>query len=706
MGELKIKLFEGNNYIYIKDEYNNHLCAEFVIKNDFTDEYVTNLQMSSAIEHTARVIDLSVSKKLEGYSTVEETKAEIEILSDKIDSTVKGIKEEAIKNVDVMYALSTSETTAPTTGWSTTAPQWEQGKYMWQKTITTLADDTVKESEPTCISGAKGDKGEQGIQGLQGEKGEQGIAGKDGISGKTSYFHIKYSSVENPTSSSQMSETPNTYIGTYVDFTEADSTDPSKYTWTRFQGLQGAKGEQGIPGTNGVNGTSHYLHIKYSNNGTTFTSNNGETVGEWIGVLTDTNVNDSNVFSDYKWSKIKGNTGIGVKKIVEQYYLSTSKTSQTGGEWKTGQDTWTSGKYFWTRSQITWTDNSVTYTDPVLATNTNEAFSKIEQTREEITQEVGKKVNNSDFGTKITQNAEYVQIAWNQISDFIQFINAQLQIKDNNKKKLMALAKDGQHFYKSNGEEIGKIGLITDSSKNTLIFGLNYKNENDGMAWGITDSNGVFYPVFQMKGFDFTQDSEYGGYLEMVGDLYLGGYSTIHLMDSILSGDLMNRVLMEQTNNFQITDTSDTTIFSVSDGNCNLANKLSIYSNQLGTYTLKFGECMLTDDGKVICYDLIESSRESVKKNINEYTQNATEIVKNSKIHTFNYKKEKDTDKKHIGFIIGDEGNNYNTPEEVISQSRDGVDTYKMTSILWKAVQEQQEIIENLKERLDKLEAK
>ena len=143
---------------------------------------------------------------------------------------------------------------------------------------------------------------------MQGPAGQDGIPGKDGENGLTSYFHIKYSPVQNPTAS-QMTETPDVFIGTYVDFTKEDSNDPSKYTWARFEGIQGATGEQGIPGINGEDGKTSYLHIKYSNDGQTFTDNNGETPGEWIGQYTDFEKNDSNVFSDYKWSKIKGEQG-------------------------------------------------------------------------------------------------------------------------------------------------------------------------------------------------------------------------------------------------------------------------------------------------------------------------------------------------------------------------------------------------------------
>lgn len=63
----------------------------------------------------------------------------------------------------------------------------------------------------------------------------------------------------------------------------------------------------------------------------------------------------------------KGSTGTGVKGIVEQYYLSTSATAQSGGSWSEAQPAWSKGKYIWTRSKITWTDGSVTYTAPCLA---------------------------------------------------------------------------------------------------------------------------------------------------------------------------------------------------------------------------------------------------------------------------------------------------------------------------------------------------
>ena len=159
-----------------------------------------------------------------------------------------------------------------------------------------------------------GKNGVNGLDGLQGEKGEQGVPRKDGkdgtngVDGKTSYFHIKYSSVANPTSSSQMTETPSTYIGTYVDYEPNDSTDPKKYTWSKFEG---SDGKDGIAGTNGTDGKTYYLHIAYANSadGKTGFSVSDGTNKLYIGQYTDTTKTDSTDPTKYTWSKIKGETG-------------------------------------------------------------------------------------------------------------------------------------------------------------------------------------------------------------------------------------------------------------------------------------------------------------------------------------------------------------------------------------------------------------
>lgn len=161
------------------------------------------------------------------------------------------------------------------------------------------------------MDGEDGKDGEQGPQGEKGEQGKQGIPGTAGANGKTSYFHIKYSSVAKPTTFSQMTETPSAYIGTYVDFVQEDSTDPARYTWSQFKGSQGVKGDQGIAGKNGADGKTSYLHIAYANSAdgkTGFDVSNS--AGKfYIGQYTDFTQADSTDPTKYAWTKIKGENG-------------------------------------------------------------------------------------------------------------------------------------------------------------------------------------------------------------------------------------------------------------------------------------------------------------------------------------------------------------------------------------------------------------
>lgn len=205
-------------------------------------------------------------------------------------------------------------------------------------------------------------------------KGGDGIPGEPGADGKTSYLHIKYSD-NGTTFTANGGETAGAWIGTYVDFVEADSTTFSKYTWSKvkgedgktpvkgtdyFDGTPGQNGESsylwimysqnadgsamvdtptnaryigvattktnnkpannnsytwalfkadGIKGETGADGQTSYLHVKYSDDGTTFTANAGETVGAYIGTYVDFVEADSTIFSKYTWSKVKGDDG-------------------------------------------------------------------------------------------------------------------------------------------------------------------------------------------------------------------------------------------------------------------------------------------------------------------------------------------------------------------------------------------------------------
>ena len=142
-------------------------------------------------------------------------------------------------------------------------------------------------------------------------KGEQGIPGTAGKDGKTTYFHMKYSAVPNPTSYSDMTETPNKYIGTYADYELDDSTDPPKYTWGKFQGDNGEDGADGIPGKNGENGETSYVHFAYATSADGKTGfSTTDTVGKtYMGQYADFEKADSEDPTKYRWSKFQGPQG-------------------------------------------------------------------------------------------------------------------------------------------------------------------------------------------------------------------------------------------------------------------------------------------------------------------------------------------------------------------------------------------------------------
>lgn len=364
----------------------------------------------------------------------------------------------------------------------------------------------------------------------------------------------------------------------------------------------------------------------------------------------------------------------------------------------------------------------------------NQAEGKIEQLVEEtsentqsiakqeisingIKQDVSKKVDGSKLGTAIEQNYEHVKVAWNQISDFIQMMiinnNASLAILDKNKNIMMALDKNGQHFYKQGGtSEFSKMGVNTVNGKNYISFSVptDYnKSIEDGMAWGvITKSDDKFWPIMYVKNFTMPQKNSGGCTGELILDgcnLVLGAINSGIISGNVkIHGDAMPGIFFSDSS-------TDKLLLSINPGNIvqsatiSILDKISFYANAAGSNTLCIGNgakwyetCILTDVGTiacgtVTCQTLNETSVEKEKKNIERYSKKAVDILKTIDIYKYNFKSEKDTDKKHLGFVIGD---SYNYSKEVTNSNNTGVNNYAFTSLCCKAIQEQQEQIEEL----------
>lgn len=302
---------------------------------------------------------------------------------------------------------------------------------------------------------------------IKGDKGEQGIQGLNGEDGQSSYLHIKYS--DNGTSfTANNGETPGKYIGTYVDFNQTDSTIFSDYAWVKIEGPQGVqgpkgddgvqyytwlkyadtptsgmsddpagkdyiglaynkitptesskysdytwskikgeKGDRGIQGPSGDDGRTLYTWIKYATSASGANMSDDPTNKTYIGLAYNkTTATESNNANDYQWSLIKGDkgdtgaTGTGISSITVEFYLSTSKTTQTGGSWTTTTPTWTSGKYLWVRNKIVYTNPvSTKYTTPICDSSW-EAVNEIEVGGKNLLRNSDTKASNTSYLTK------------------------------------------------------------------------------------------------------------------------------------------------------------------------------------------------------------------------------------------------------------------------------------------------------------------
>lgn len=276
---------------------------------------------------------------------------------------------------------STTEYIGIYTGVVSTAPT-DKNAYTWSK--------------------YKGDPGPQGNPGQQGNPGSDG----NGIN-SISYFYAATSTQIAPSASSITSTTiptmssSNKYLWQkqVIDFT--DTGVPDK-TIVALIGVYGDQGQQGNPGQAGTSVTIISKSVDYttSTSGTSIPSSGWKstipsvTLGHFLWTRTIVSYSDGNSTTSYSVAHagtngVDGDDGLGIKTITEQYYLSTSKTSCTGGSWSTTMPTWEENKYIWMRMKIEWTyDGSTvaktTYTSPFLAEAINLSHENIAEINSKI----------------------------------------------------------------------------------------------------------------------------------------------------------------------------------------------------------------------------------------------------------------------------------------------------------------------------------
>lgn len=331
-----------------KDE--TYAESDWVIASKYTDDSAANQVQSNLDETNTKV------------NKVEETANDAKEAADK-----------AVISTVVEYAQSDSSTTAPTSGWSTDAPAFTEGKYIWMRQIVTYGSGETSTSTAVVITGNTG----------------------KGIKGDSAYIHIAYANSEDgKTDFSVDDPVGKSYIGQYSDDVEDDSTDPTKYKWTKIKGETGDQGPQGETGSRGT-GT-----LKITTAPTYYTTTVGSfkpyyrillstvktqasvdvvLVGDIlqysyyqyaVGYVDDTYVYTGNYTSIRGAQGATGSTGASVSAVKLQYALSTSSTTAPTSSWQDSVPDWETGKYIWQRSVTTIKSASGTtttqYSDAVL----------------------------------------------------------------------------------------------------------------------------------------------------------------------------------------------------------------------------------------------------------------------------------------------------------------------------------------------------
>ena len=321
---------------------------------------------------------------------------------------------------------------------------------------------------------------------------------------------------------------------------------------------------------------------------------------------------------------------------------------------------------------------------------TQEMNSAITLKANEINSVVATKVGNNEVISKINQSSEQVSINANKVN-----LQGYVTVTD--------LATSGSTEINGDNITTGAIesnnyvpntsGTRIDLS-NGVIDSKNFKVASNGQ---VTMKAAKFDKgVIELESVDYSKIGIGQGYrgIQIAFD---DNESTAQYMSSglFLSGTLYDFNAALGRTGFQIYDNDEYNTGKMYCGvtETDTSSYGNIYlANTRGTQTI----ILNGNTGNVRCVSLTQTSKEESKKNF-EKLENALEIIKNTDIYKYHLKEQDDKEKKHIGFVIGDK---FKYSKEITSQENDGVDLYSMVGVCFKAIQEQQEEIEKLKEMI------
>lgn len=136
---------------------------------------------------------------------------------------------------------------------------------------------------------------------------------------------------------------------------------------------------------------------------------------------------------------ITGADGRGVDNIKEQYYLSTSKETQTGGAWVDDSPAWETGTYLWTRSVVTYSDGTVEYTEPVCDSSW-EAVNDVDAEVDALTGQVESTINRV---VEIEKLPGSIETRFGVVEEKVTTVGSQVEIERETRETLIRESEGG-----------------------------------------------------------------------------------------------------------------------------------------------------------------------------------------------------------------------------------------------------------------------
>lgn len=281
-----------------------------------------------------------------------------------------------IKTTLIEYAVNTSGTVRPTTGWTTTIPSTPQGQYLWTRTTWTYTDNTTEQGYSVARQGSNGATGPMGPTGAT---GKDGVAGKDGVG--LSYTVITYAASASGTTAPSTgwqvqvpTVAPNNYLWTRTVWTYTDNTSETGYSVAKM-GADGAKGNDGIAGKDGVGIKSTLVEYVVSVTGTNAPASGWSTTipvtpeGQYLWTRTKWTYTDNTTEVGYSVAKqgakgatgstgATGPTGVGIASTIIEYNKSTSSTIKPTTGWTSAIPSISGGEFLWTRTTLNYTNST------------------------------------------------------------------------------------------------------------------------------------------------------------------------------------------------------------------------------------------------------------------------------------------------------------------------------------------------------------